>query len=1017
MIYKLILFLIPILSFGQSQFRFDHFSIKNGLSQNTVNCILKDKEGYYWFGTQDGLNRYDGYTMSIFRHDKSDSTSISDNFILSLLEDDFGNLWIGTRNGLNFFERKTAKFKKVIIHENEKKYFHNVIWELLKDKEGNILFSNIYGQFVKISLDPSGGNLFRTTVLRDSVSFIRTSDSTYCLLNFGKKSHACYSVSDSVENGFIRDVNIDNNIPLLEIGHDKLLLGTSVGLFIIKKDGSTFRENIIPDKTITRLYADRNENIWVGTTDGLYVFRKSDFTTKPTLLQHSGNDSYSIGSNNIQGIYEDPDGLIWIGTSEAGLSVFNPDKNVFSVFNQTTTIPLSSNSVYGIYQDQNEIWIATSEGVNHLVFANSLISDVYTNQIKLISSEVFTRTNAYPQSICDDFVTCITSDLEGNLWFGTNRGISVYHPTNNKWQHFNTKNSCLKSDVIFHLRCATDGKIWISTMDSFYSYDVTTQSFSSFLSANHPNGLFPSGYIFSTYEDSDESIWVSSTFGVYHINGKGEKIEFYFSDDEDATSLSYNMATSFLRDLKGRFWVSTLGGGIDLLDEKTNTFKSFTKTSGLINEVTYCLLEDANGRIWISTNAGLSCFDADNQIFTNYTEKDGLVANEFAQNACFKNSSGELFFGSPDGLIVFDPGKCITTSPVLPILLTSLKVNYIPVPFSSDSEIKLYYGDKTVSFEFAAPYFKNQEKIQYACLLEGFDNEWHGVLSSNRIVSYTNLPFGNYVFKVKLRMGNGGWQQRQLTMKIHIVTPIWMNPGFILTECLVFIAIVILLVRYYSQRKLRKNLQEIELQQKIYIERERISRDLHDNVGSSLTYISSSLNNIAFRIEKEEQKLSKEKLDTLSDFTRSTMQQLRETIWAINKENITVDELKNKINDYCGKMTDAANMHFKMDFSGNGDRILNPSLAINIYRIVQEAINNAVKHSNARLISVRIFDLDNRQLGIEISDNGRGMENSGTSTGYGMKNMSDRVTGLFGEFSVDSKKGKGTTIVIKVPVD
>lgn len=1000
----------PGLLYAQHQFRFDHFSIKDGLSQNTVQCALQDSEGYYWFGTQDGLNRYDGYTVKVYRHDREDTNTLSDNFILTLLEGEDGNIWVGTRNGFNCLEKRTGLVHRIIVKPQERKDYHNSAWNAVKDEAGNIFFSNYYAEVVKISGEDARQPPFQPAVVRQGAIVTRSSPVSYCIFHAKEKKVVSYSLAGA-KRWELPDTSAYLGQQTLETERD-VLFGTTSGLVVLSLEDS-LRRYLLKGKRITALLADSKKNIWVGTGEGLYIYSQGDLDASPAFLSHQADDPFSLGSSAVQAIYEDKNGLVWVGTAEGGASIYDPLKAAFRVLNHYSEMPLSENATWAILQDKNELWVGTYNGLNHFTFEKPVVTDVFIGRNKIISREVLLRDKRYPSSLCDNFVTSLASDKQGRLWCGTHSGISIFDPKSKKWEQLNTQNSAFKSDRIFHLMCASDGRIWISTLLGFYAYDPATKQMTSFLSKAQ-GGDFVASYIISTYEDRDGSIWAASTHGVYHIGAKGERIRDYFNEPGNKQSLSYNMGTSLLRDSAGRFWVGTLGGGLNLLDEKSSTFVSFTQKDGLASDIVYTITEDRRHHLWLSTNAGVSCFDPESKTFTNYTKKDGLAEAESCQNAAFINEAGELFFGSPEGLTVFDPAQVVRPAAMVPILLTALQVNYETRPFAGMKELALFYGDKTVSFEFAAPSFRNQEKVQYAFRLDGFDNEWREPSAFNRLASYTNLPFGSYMFRVRARVGNGPWQQKVLALPVTVVPPWWLTTWFIALAAVCVLALVVLLVKYYAQRRLKRQLREAELQRTVHLEKERISRDLHDNIGAQLTYITASLDNIAYNSAAKDT-LPVEKINALSGFSRYTMQQLRETIWAINQENISVEELKSRMQEYCLRMTDAGNMQVKVEFSNGRDLPLKPSYAINIYRIVQEAINNAVKHSQARELRLLVRECEGQNLHIEVADNGVGMS-KGSAAGYGLKNMQDRVKDINGSFLIESEAGKGTKVKVSFPL-
>lgn len=1016
MLFRLFLLLIfPVFCFSQSQFRFEHFTIKNGLSQNTVHAALRDSEGYYWLGTQDGLNRYDGYSVKVYRHEKSDSTSISDNFILTIIEDRHKNLWIGTRNGFNHFDKRTEKFTRIISNEKERTNYHASVWSAFLDAEGDVCYTNHYHQMVRIAHEDSREPPFVPEIREDSIVLYKSSDKSYCLTDPTFKYIRSFS-SGHEKKWDVSDISFGYIYAIVETPEGTSFIATGKGLYYKKSSATTLSPvKSLEGKQVNKLLYDSRKNLWAGTSSGLYVFPGTDLSAPPVLLTHSSEDIHSLGSSSVQELYEDAQGLIWAGTSEGGVSVYDPEKSVFKILNHSSSVPLAGNAVWGIYQEGRDLWVGTNNGLNHLLFENDTMSGLFSGKNRLIRSETHS-TNQPGSGMQPSTVTAMCKDPDGNLWIATNHsGIVIYDLHTRSWSYFDPGNTPLKSSVIFHLMRASDGKIWISTLAGFYSYDTQKKSFQSFLGRGQPGGTFPSGYIINIFEDKDKTIWVGSTGGVYHLKSSGETIAIYKSEADKPNSLSYNMATGFHQDKKDRLWISTLGGGINLFDPKTETFRAYTQKDGLANDIIYCILEDKNGKLWISSNSGISCFDPEKEIFTNYTERDGLPANEFSQNAGFINNNGEILFGSPEGLVLFDPAAVKNSKREVPLVLSSLKVNYEPRSFLPGEPLQLFYGDKTVTFEFTAPDFRNQEKIQYAFRLEGFDDQWREVPASNRMASFTSLPFGNYSFTVRVRIGNGAWQEKQLIIPLQVIPPFWMRTWFIVLEVLIVLALIVYLVRFYAQRKLKQKLRAVEIQQKIHLEKERISRDLHDNVGAHLTYIITSLDNISYKMEKEEKSIPSDKISSLSDFSRSTMQQLRESIWAINKENITLEELKDKIGEYSGKMAAASNMNFHIELSTTSNNPLKPSHAINIYRVVQEAVNNSVKHSGAKALSVSISKNGGKYVSIEVKDNGKGMNPDANGNGYGLKNMQDRVKDLGGDILIDSNE-KGTKVSFTIPI-
>lgn len=981
------------------QYRMDHFTIREGLSQNTVNCVLKDSEGYYWLGTQDGLDRYDGYSIKVFRNDRGDSNTVSDNFILQVVEDAWGNLWIGTRNGLNHYNKKTSTFTRIWLEEDEKKKYHSSTRLVMLDEGGNILFNSLSLGFGIISNEDAESPPF-SPVRNEGKKLLSCLGRGYTVYDGVKETMSVFSLKGTLTKAF----------PLPKEEFKKLSTGGSLALVdhLGNKllDKATF--SFLKEKKVNVVYMDSRSNTWIGTSEGLYLLNNKK--EEPILLSHKEGDIYSLSSNGVESIYEDNDGLIWIGTSEGGVNVYDPEKEVFGFLDHNTTVKLPSSPVWAIKQIKNELWVGTSGGAGHLVYKKENASSLATD---LAANEIFGEAK-----ICEAFITSIETDKTGRIWFGTrSKGISIYDPGSKKWTYFNKENAPMKTDIIQHLYCDSDGDMWICTQAGFYCYKAMDGTFDSFLTKYYdpPKGL-PSGYIFSAYRDKKGDVWIGSTAGLYRYNKAAKSIRIYESVPGDTSSMSYNMATSCYEDLKGRFWVATLGGGINLMDREKGTFKSFTKKHGLANDIVYSILEDSKGSLWISTNGGLSCFNPANVHFTNFGVKEGIISNEFVQNAAFKNDAGQMMFGTPQGMFIFHPDSVRVQQRDLPIVLTDLRVNYKSVPVGK--EIDLHYLDKTIAFEFAAIDFRSRDKISYAFKLEGFDQGWNEVSSSLRVASYSNLPFGDYIFKVRIKTANMPWQEKQFALNLHVIPPFWLKAWFIVFEIMVVLLLLGALIKYFAQRKLKAKLRDAEVQYKIQLERERISRDLHDNVGSNLTYIISSLDNLNDRIEKLPSGQSRIKIESLGEFTRSTMQQLRETIWVINKESVSLAEFREKVREHLVKMlSNEGAMKFTVEMSGDGEIKLKPSLAIHLFRIVQEAVNNAIKHSGAAGMQVDIAEHEGKYICVIVKDTGKGFQTGANTNGhYGLLNMKARAEEMGGEFLLETEPGKGTTLKLIVPV-
>ncbi|HTF05433.1 MAG TPA: triple tyrosine motif-containing protein, partial [Bacteroidia bacterium] len=411
------------------------------------------------------------------------------------------------------------------------------------------------------------------------------------------------------------------------------------------------------------------------------------------------------------------------------------------------------------------------------------------------------------------------------------------------------------------------------------------------------------------------------------------------------------------------------------------------------------------------TNEGLVVLDPRSGVSRNYTMRDGLPSNEFVINKHSRNpANGMLYFGSAAGPVQFNPEDFSEVQSEARPVITRLLVNYKNHLLPSDTLLVLSPDEKNITVEFTAIDFRNQDKIRYEYRLDGFDSAWHATEAANRLAVYTNLPYGQYTLQVRYKISGEPWSEKILQLPIIIETPFYAMTWF---RLLVLAGIVLstgLIVRYISQRKLRKQLEVLQVQEKIRNEKERISRDLHDNVGAQLTYVISSLDNLSFRLDKHPAAgAESERLDELSEFARGTMDQLRESIWAINSAQISLSELTGRWKQYVSQLSETnAVFSGKVERSGE-DVVINPAVAIEIHRIVQEAINNAFRHSSGTLLHVTV-NYSDAVLNVQVRDNGCGLPDTPDKQGhYGLQNMRQRAKLANAVLTFESGE-EGTTV-------
>jgi len=810
--------------------KFDHVSIKEGLSQTTINCILQDSKGFMWFGTQDGLNKYDGYSFTVYRNDPEVPNGVNHNFVSTIIEDQTGIIWIGTSgNGLNRLDPGTGIYKHY-VHEpqNLNSLSHNLVSKIYEESSG-VLWIGTRGGGVN-RFDPK------------TESFI----------------HYCHNPKNprSLSNNFVLSIHEDRN-KTIWIGTRKGLnkFDTASGNFTRYFHDSQKPESLSHNEVST-ICEDRSGSLWVGTEGGGF----SKFDPQAGTFKHYRHDphnSNSLSHHSINVIYEDSSGMLWIGTEGGGLNRFNPKTGRFTHYRHEAHNPRSLNDdfVRSMYEDRSGIlWIGTlSGGINTLdprtaVFtyythhpqnSNSLsssnISGICEDRTGILWIGTSKGLNKYdpftekfsvyehepnnPNSLSHNDVYSICEDRSGILWVGTRKGLNKYNRKKGTFNHYvndpqKPNPNSISCNFITEIIANHSGGLWIGTnRGGLDKFDPKTETFTSYM--HNPGNPFSLSHnsIYSLYEDRSGTLWVGGPLGLNKFDPRGNTFQHYFHNPKDPESLSHNKVMCIYEDRSGTLWMGTLGGGLNNFDPTRKTFKHYKKKEGLLNEVVYGILEDNNGNLWLSTNLGLFVFNPRTEIFTQYDEKDGLQSNEFNSRAYHKSSSGRFYFGGINGLNAFYADEVIRNSYAPLVVITGFqkfnKEVKLERPITEITELKLSYKDYVFSFEFSALDFAAPEKNQYAYKMEGFDKGWLFTDSKKRFATYTNLNPGEYTFRVRGSNNHGVWNEAGAALKIRIIPPFWQTLWFKISLA-IFILLVISL--FYRMRIRTINTQKKKLE-------------------------------------------------------------------------------------------------------------------------------------------------------------------------------------------------------------
>lgn len=802
--------------FSQSfHLKFRHLTISEGLSQSSANAIIQDQQGSIWIGTQDGLNKYNGYQFKIFKHVQGDSTTLRNNFIYSLALDNNQQLWVGTEYGINIVNPETETIRSFdLITDNYTGKKNPLIRSIAVDRRNQVWIAAQTGLF-KYDIGSKKLTYFianptDSTALNNSyINQIYIDDEeNVCLGSFNVIS--IYKQKEQKFEHYFPHKNLSlppGNINYTSISHDaagNIWLGTNVGIirssegFKNSKFYALAKLNIPNEeiRSVLTMYEDKNGTLWAGSSgSGLlrYYREKDEFLAYKTKIRNPSG----ISHNEIQCIFEDRTQLLWVGTVGGGVNILDTKPAKFQqYFNR------DSEDVFGLTGD---IWAILLDSNNNRYIGTSSDGVVIMNS-KTLAISLLNKKNG---CLNTNTSYALAEDKNGNIWIGTDNDLNWYNP--------NTKETKVypfpKYPVGIGQRklfFSKNGTLWIGSFSGLGKFDVQTQTGFFYRSIAGDSQTITSGAVNAFFEDSDGVFWIGTNNGLNILDVKTGLFQRFLSDENDPNTLCYNNIQSLAEDAEGNIWVGT-GMGLSVYSKTTKRFQSFYAKDGLINDCIYDMLSDDKGRFWVSTNHGIVCFDPKKLLaapvklkstfFRSYTQDDGLQSNEFNHGAAFKTKNGYMYFGGYNGLNRFNPDQ-VSDNPYIPkLLISSFKVLDEPVNFyklyneSENHVISLNSNKNVFSFEFAAMDFTFPPKNQYAYKLDGFDKNW--IYSKNRrFVSYTNLDPGDYTFHVKGSNNDGLWNEEGFSVNISIVPPFWKTKSAYVIFGLAFILLVYLFIKW-----------------------------------------------------------------------------------------------------------------------------------------------------------------------------------------------------------------------------
>ena len=773
---------------------FTHLMMDGAQDVGEVFAFAQDSKGFIWIGGKNGLARYDGYRFHIYLNSPTDPQSLSANYIRDIFEDSHGELWVATVNGgVSRLNRDRDNFDRIeYVNGSHSRHDSETIYHVMEDSYGNIWFAGDDGIGLydraqkKIVQQLQGSILDKYTVS----GIAQDGDNGYAIstaggffywnkhLNQLERFEYKANEPNGLPSNFVRSV-ITDSAGRIWLAHDK-------GLSRFDPHSKQFENFIItnagtkaPGTPVWSIYQDKQNTLWLSTDgNGLMYF---DPDTKRMGSYTSSAYPSSLSHSVVRRVFQDKAGDLWMGMFPIGVNHFDRSNNYMSLYNNFVR------NREGMFR--NQVWAFVEDEKGNLWLGIDSLGLVYFDRKHGTFSQTyegfdFSKLN-FPHTVLSLF-----KDSHQNLWFGSwAEGVGRLNLKTKQYDLFRTPQGSSKSVFpsrhVWSFMETRDGDIYIGTSgDGFVTYSYTTNEFTTHRrAAEADDKSLMADNVWFMHEGKDGILWMATSGGVLIYYPKTGEYQRYRHDSKDETSVAENRVTSLLEDSKGRMWVSTMGGGLDLWQPATHSFTHLRVNDGLISNSVHGVVEDRKGLLWVSARAGLSAFNADTHQLTNYTEKNWLQKGAFSDGAFLRLSTGELVFGGVNGFNIFDPEKMSTDTTVPPIYFTEFEVLNKPVlPTSADSplkksildtnEIVLNHHQDVFSLAFAALNYRIYDDTRYRYFLEGFDNGWRDATNGNR-VTYTHLDAGTYTFKVQASNRPDIWNDNQKSISIIILPAPW----------------------------------------------------------------------------------------------------------------------------------------------------------------------------------------------------------------------------------------------------
>jgi ligand-binding sensor domain-containing protein/signal transduction histidine kinase len=992
--------------------RFRRLSTAGSLSLTKVALIAQDDAGFMWFGTQYGLNRFDGYSFKLFVHDSEKPNSLGGVAVNAIFKDRDGVLWVGCDQSLNRFDRMSETFTQYPVPFTT---------HISQDTAGVLWLATSSGLY---SLDPVSRRVRRYSHDPNDPSSLSSDHVIYSGEDKGGRFWVaipgCLDEFDRSTGKVTRQISMPDAPLGFAFYEDRFGLFwiyhvSPNALAVFDRNTNTLTHYAFPDREspgaavtrVTTMIEDRRGTLWVATHgDGLLKFDRDH--RRFIRYRNDPGDPESLPQNNVEGLFADREGNLWAGLGRMGLALFSRRPLPFQRF---LHLDAPNNSVQpfvgAIYEDHQEIlWIGTTAALNRI--------DRKTGQ------STYYRRTVGPAATTD--VVTIREDRSGNLWVGTyGHGLLRFDRRTGHiktYQHDPADPHSLSSDMIIRLLEDHNGALWAASVDGLNRFDPASERFTTYKLDAKRRSVY-----LELAEDREGALWLGTdSSGLYHFDPASGSLTIYEHDPNRPGTLSDNRVNSVYLDHSGTMWIGTQNG-LNKLDRKDDTFNSYTGKDGLSGNAVGCILEDEHGYLWMSTNNGISRFDPHSGRAKGYSTPDGLPGPDLTGwGACFKNTRGEMFFGGFSGATAFFPDKVVDDSYTPPIVLTDIHLwgNSVEIgsrsplkqSISYTNELTLSHKQNFLSLKFAALSYGNPATNRYRYKLEDLERDWIEVRSDQREVTYTTLPTGRYTFRAQGATSNGRWSDPGVALKVEILPPWYETKWF----QLLFVSVIGIFGWAAYHRHIRRVAARLDARfQERLGERTRVAQDLHDTLLQG--FISASMQlNVANR-QLPSDWIAKPIVNDVLKLMMHVIEEGRNAIRGMRLSGGDPDDLERAFSRVRRELVVPQASNFQVIVEGRV-RPLHPLVRDDVYRIGREALLNAFHHSQAGNIEVELAYKD-RELRVIVRDDGCGVDPtvlcSGREGHWGLQGMRERAGRMGAKLRMWSDATNGTEIELSVP--